>query len=91
MTRTVLCNCPVKTEIRAVDSQSDLIIFLKYFTTLAKDQTTMTLEVACYLKHVFNALYIGRCQRCLDVVVLCTHAQYSLLDSSGQNLESNGV
>ena len=51
----------------------------------------MTLEVACYLKHVLNALYIGRCQRCLDVVVLCTHAQYSLLDSSGQNLESKGV
>ena len=51
----------------------------------------MALVVACYLKHVFNALYIGRCQRCLDVVVLCIHLQYSLLDSSGQILESNGV
>ena len=28
MTRTVLLNCPVKTEIRAVDSQSDLIFVI---------------------------------------------------------------
>ena len=27
MTRTVLLNCPIKAEIRAVDSQSDLRIF----------------------------------------------------------------
>ena len=28
MTRTVLLNCPIKTEIRAVDSQSDLIFVI---------------------------------------------------------------
>ena len=28
MTRTVLLNCPIKAEIRAVDSQSDLRILL---------------------------------------------------------------
>ena len=28
MTRTVLLNCPIKAEIRAVDSQSDLTILL---------------------------------------------------------------
>ena len=28
MTRTVLFNCPIKAEIRAVDSQSDLRILL---------------------------------------------------------------
>ena len=28
VTRTVLLNCPIKAEIRAVDSQSDLTIFL---------------------------------------------------------------
>ena len=28
MARTVLLNCPIKAEIRAVDSQSDLIILL---------------------------------------------------------------
>ena len=28
MTRTVLSNCPIKAEIRAVDSQSDLTILL---------------------------------------------------------------
>ena len=27
MTRTVLLNCPIKAEIRAVDNQSDLRIF----------------------------------------------------------------
>ena len=30
MTRTVLSNCPIKAEIRAVDSQSDLRIFSSY-------------------------------------------------------------
>ena len=30
MTRTVLLNCPIKAEIRAVDSQSDLRIFYDY-------------------------------------------------------------
>ena len=28
MTRTVLLNCPIKAEIRAIDSQSDLTILL---------------------------------------------------------------
>ena len=28
MTRTVLLNCPIKTEIRAFDSQSDLIFVI---------------------------------------------------------------
>ena len=28
MTRTVLLNCPIKAEIRAADSQSDLTILL---------------------------------------------------------------
>ena len=30
MTRTVLLNCPIKAEIRAVDSQSDLTICYSY-------------------------------------------------------------
>ena len=30
MTPTVLCNCPIKAEIRAVDSQSDLRICYSY-------------------------------------------------------------
>ena len=30
MARTVLLNCPIKAEIRAVDSQSDLTIFYSY-------------------------------------------------------------
>ena len=30
MTRTVLFNCPIKAEIRAVDSQSDLSICYSY-------------------------------------------------------------
>ena len=33
MTRTVLLNCPIKAEIRAVDSQSDLRILLVVMIT----------------------------------------------------------
>ena len=47
MTRTVLFNCPIKAEIRAVDSQSDLRILLLLLLSLLLLLLLLLLLVCC--------------------------------------------
>ena len=51
MTRTVLVNCPIKAEIRAVDSQSDLRILLYRIYSINRPERLLnfwTLRVGAY-------------------------------------------